>query len=68
MYFALHSRKNSRIVTKHKFVCPMHGEAKQTETSEFGADRGVYCRTLKGDRWLLSKKPTTFSKAFLKAR
>lgn len=41
MYFAVHSRKNSRIFTEHRFVCSVHSEAKQTETSEFGADRGL---------------------------
>ena len=29
------------IVTELKSVCPMHSEAKQTEMSEFGAEKGL---------------------------
>ena len=28
-------------VTEHKFMCPMHSEAKQTKASEFGAEKGL---------------------------
>ena len=28
-------------ITECKFPCPMHGEAKQTKTSEFGAEKGL---------------------------
>ena len=29
-------------VTEHKFVCLMHSEAKQTETSEYEAEKGFF--------------------------
>ena len=28
-------------VTKLRFLCPTHSEAKQTKTSEFGAEEGL---------------------------
>ena len=35
-------------VTKSKLLSPMHSEAKQTKTSEYGAEK-VYCRAIEGD-------------------
>ena len=29
------------LPTKHKFLCPMHSEAKQTEMSELGAEKDL---------------------------
>ena len=43
-------------VAKCKFMCPMHSEAKQTETSEFGA-RKVYCRAKHGE-WVACAQKT----------
>ena len=34
-------RLSSLIVTKPKFMCLTHSEAKQTETSGFGAEKGL---------------------------
>ena len=28
-------------VTEHKFMCPVHSEAKQTKASAFGAEKGL---------------------------
>ena len=59
----LHDSGPLSIVTEHKFLCPMHSEARQTETLEF--------RAMHGDGWLMPPKPNSlkgFSKALLKAR
>ena len=45
-------------VTKCKFMCPTHGEAKQTKISEFRAEKAL----LQGHArigWLVPPKPQT---------
>ena len=42
---------------KHRFVCLMPHEAKQTETSEFGAEEYLLWRWSKKNRWLVLKRP-----------
>ena len=32
---------NVYLLLEHMFMCPTHSEAKQTETSEFGAEKGL---------------------------
>ena len=59
------------IVTEHKFVCPMHNEAKQTKTLGFGAKRGLlqgHARRMgRSCSPLTPNSPKGLSKAFLKA-
>ena len=47
----------SKGVVKLKFVCPTHSEAKQTEMSEFGAEKGLLQGPCKENRWLMLKRP-----------
>ena len=44
---------------KHKLKCPMHSEAKQTETSEFGTEK-VYCRTIQEEQVAHASPPPNF--------
>ena len=60
-----------KCVTECKFECPMDGEVKQIETSEFGAERGLLQGQARRMGGLCSKNPNSlksFSKAFLKRR
>ena len=60
-----------KCVTECKFECPMYGEVKQIETSEFGAERGLLQGQSRRMGGLCSKIPNSlksFSKAFLKRR
>ena len=60
-----------KCVTECKFGCPMYGEVKQIETSEFGAERGLLQGQSRRMGGLCSKIPNSlksFSKAFLKRR
>ena len=43
------AQDHPHFVTKCKFVCLMHSEAKEMEMSEFGAEKG-YCRTKQEER------------------
>ena len=42
-------------VAKCKVTCPMHSEAKQTETLEFGAEKGLLQGPSKENEWLVLK-------------
>ena len=47
----------------------MHGAATQNETSEFGAEKGLFQGQKKENKWLCSKYPELlegFSKVFLR--
>ena len=46
-------------VIEPKFVCLMHSEAKQTETSEFGAEKGLLQGHAKKTGALCSKYPNS---------
>ena len=48
-----------RVVTKCKFVCPMHSEVKQTKTSEFGAEKGSLQGHARGTGGSCPPKPQT---------
>ena len=41
LVFALKNPGHAYSVTKHKFMCPMHSEAKQTEMSDLGAEKSI---------------------------
>ena len=45
------------FVTENKFVFPMHSEVKQTETSEFGADKGLLQDQARKTDGMYSRKP-----------
>ena len=52
-------------VTRCKFVCSMHSEAKQTEKLEFGAEKGLLQGHVR--RWAArAQKTQNFSKGFCK--
>ena len=44
-------------VTECKFVCLTHVETKQTEMSEFGAEKGLLQGHARGGGWLVPRKP-----------
>ena len=46
----------NHIVVKPKFVCLMHSEAKQTKTSEFGAEKSLLQGPCKENRWLMLER------------
>ena len=66
-----YQRHKTIITYSHKSMCPMHTEAKQIKTLEFGAEKGSLKDHVR--RWV-SHVPKTlnsskgFSKTFLKAR
>lgn len=39
--FTILGSKHFESVIEHRFVCLTHNEAKQTKTSEFGAEKGL---------------------------
>ena len=47
--------KDGNII-KPRFVFLMHSEAKQTETSEFGAEKGLLQGPCKEKRWLVLQR------------
>ena len=58
-------------VTKHKFVCQMHSEAKQTETSEFGAEKSLlqgHARRMGDSASKTTELLTVFREKFLQAK
>ena len=64
---------NSRYtsVTEHKFMCPTHSEAKQTEMSEFGTEKGLLqdqARKMSGLCPQTPNSPVVFGEEFLKAK
>ena len=68
--FVLRVERNSTII-ESKFTCLRHSEAKQTETSEFEADKGLLqvCARRQVAHDLKSPKfPEGFGQAFLKVR
>ena len=64
-------RLSAQIITKRKFVCPTHSEPKQTEMSEFGAQKGLLqgpARKTGGSYSNYPELPAGFQKSILKAR
>ena len=58
-------------VTKHKSVCQMHNEAKQTEMSEFGAQKGLlqgHARKMGDSGSKTTELLTAFRDKFLQAK
>jgi len=58
------------IIVNESFVCLVQREAKQTDTSEFGAEK-CYCKAVQGFDMAVQKALNSqngFGKAFLKAR
>ena len=51
-------------VVEPNFVCPMHSEAKQTEMSEFGAEKGLLQGPSKEHEQLMLKKKPKLSDGF----
>ena len=49
--------KACQAVTKFKFVCLTHCAATQSETSEFGAEKGLFQGQEKEGKWVVLKIP-----------
>ena len=46
-----------KVLPNAKFMCPTQGEARQMETSDCGAEKGLLQGPSKKDEWLVFKKP-----------